>query len=271
MKHKRGLPMLLAGAAILSVFLLFAVTPSWFTPYGLKQMHAPWLPMSPEHLLGTNDMGYDIFTEVVYAARQTMAVSLTAGVLSLLLGTVIGMLAAARNSLVREAINALINVFVMLPKMVLVLVLAAFLGRSQGMVIFLITILSWPGTAKVVRAQLLHLQGQTFIENGVLLGYSPMHNLLHHKLPSLVTVLVPRFLSGISGVMMMESTLAFLGLGDLYYPSWGTIVNFAYNRGAFLKGAYNYLLSPGVCIALVSFSLYLIARWFEARRDQTSA
>lgn len=264
---RKKLLLLIPGVSILMIFLLFAFFPSLFTSYGLKQMDTPWLPMSAKHLLGTNDMGYDIFTELVYAAGHTITISLVSAVLSLLLGSLIGALSAVRNAAVRGAVNAVINVFVMLPKLILVLVLAAFLGRSRQMVILIITLLSWPATAKVVRAQLLHLQVRPFIRQGVLLGYSPFHNLWRHMLPNLLSVLIPRFLSSISAIMMMESTLAFLGLGDLYNPSWGTIVNFAYNRGAFLMGAYHYLLSPGLCIALVSFSLFLISCAFEARSD----
>lgn len=66
---------------------------------------------------------------------------------------------------------------------------------------------------------------------------------------------------------MMESTLSFLGFGDLYHPTWGSMINFAYNRGAFIRQAYNYLLTPGVCIMLLSLSFYLISLYFERRRD----
>ena len=74
-----------------------------------------------------------------------------------------------------------------------------------------------------------------------------------------------KFLLSINSCIMMESTLSFLGFGDLYHPTWGTMINFAYKRGAFIRGAYNYLLSPGICIVLLSLAFYLISLYFEQR------
>lgn len=83
-------------------------------------------------------------------------------------------------------------------------------------------------------------------------GYSRKHIILRHILPNLYDVLLSRFLLGVNSCIMMESTLSFLGFGDLYHPTWGTMINFAYKRGAFLRQAYAYLLSPGVCIMMLS-------------------
>ena len=90
--------------------------------------------------------------------------------------------------------------------------------------------------------------------------------IITHDIPNLYDVLLSRFLLGVNSCIMMESTLSFLGFGDLYYPTWGTMINFAYKRGAFLRQAYEYLLSPGVCIMLLSLSFYLISLYFEHRQ-----
>lgn len=113
---------------------------------------------------------------------------------------------------------------------------------------------------------MIHLNAQPFIENCVIQGYSHGHIVLHHIIPNLYDVLLSRFLLGVNSCIMMESTLSFLGFGDLYYPTWGTMINFAYKRGAFLRQAYEYLLSPGVCIMLLSLSFYLISLYFEHRQ-----
>ena len=85
-------------------------------------------------------------------------------------------------------------------------------------------------------------------------------------MPNLYDVLISRFLLGVNSCIMMESTLSFLGFGDLYYPTWGTMINFAYKRGALLRRAYGYLLAPGVCIMLLSLSFYFISLYFEHRQ-----
>ena len=103
--------------------------------------------------------------------------------------------------------------------------------------------------------------------NGAILGYSRAHIAVRHILPNLSDVLLSRFLLGVNSCIMMESTLSFLGLGDLYRPTWGTMVNFAYKRGAFLRGAYQYLLAPGVCVMLLCLAFYLISLWLTARKE----
>ena len=240
--RKQHLPLFL-GIVILILFLTAALFPTAFTAYGQKETFGPWLTPSAEHLLGTNALGYDIFTELVYGTRQTLLVGVSSSTLTLLLGSVIGTLAAGKG-LLGGLSNGVINVFVLLPKLVTMIVLATFLGSSSRNLILLIAAFSWVGTARNVRAKVIHLNAQPFIENCVIQGYS----------------------RSVNSCIMMESTLSFLGFGDLYYPTWGTMINFAYKRGAFLRQAYGYLLSPGVCIMLLSLSFYLISLYFEHRQ-----
>ena len=157
--------------------------------------------------------------------------------------------------------------FVLLPRLITLIVLSAFLGTSRWHLIFLIAAFSWVGTARNVRAQVIHLNSQPFVENCIIQGYSRFHIVLRHILPNLYEVLISRFLLGVNSCIMMESTLSFLGFGDLYHPTWGTMINFAYKRGAFMRQAYPYLLMPGVCIMGLSLSFYFISLYFEARRE----
>lgn len=262
--RKRRVPLVLGGILLL-IFLMAAAFPTVFLSYGQKEMFAPWLTPSSEHLLGTNALGYDIFTELIYGTQQTLLIGISSSVLMLVLGSVIGTLAAGKG-VVGGALNGVINIFVLLPKLVTMIVLATFFGSSSRNLILLIAAFSWVGTARSVRAKVIHLNAQPFIENCVIQGYSHGHIILHHIIPNLYDVLLSRFLLGVNSCIMMESTLSFLGFGDLYYPTWGTMINFAYKRGAFLRQAYEYLLSPGVCIMLLSLSFYLISLYFEHRK-----
>ena len=261
---------LIFGFLLLLLFLTAALFPGLFTAYGLKDMDRPWQPPSAEHLLGTNSLGYDIFTELIYGTRDTLSIGLMSSVLTLVLGTLIGTL-SARKGVLGVFFNGLINVFVLLPRLITLIVLAAFIGSSQWHLIMLIAAFSWVGTARSVRAQVIHINSQPFIENCVIQGFSPGHIALRHVLPNLYDVLISRFLLGVNSCIMMESTLSFLGFGDLYHPTWGTMINFAYKRGAFMRQAYNYLLTPGVCIMLLSLSFYFISLSFEARRETIQA
>lgn len=254
------------GLLILAVFLLMALFPALFTAYGPKEMFAPWLKPDGKHLLGTNSLGYDIFTELVYGARDTLTVGVFSSVLMLILGTFFGIAATGRG-LFGTVANGVVNVFALLPKVVVLMVLATFLGSSRLNLVLLIALFSWVGIARSVRAKVIHLNTQPFMENCVIQGYSPMHIVWRHTLPNLSDVLLSRFLMGVNSCIMMESTLSFLGFGDLYHPTWGTMVNFAYHRGAFIRHAYYYLLTPGVCIMLLSLSFYLCSLYFSKRKE----
>lgn len=261
---KRHIPLLI-GCVILAVFLLAALFPTLFTSYGQKEMFGRWLSPSSEHLLGTNALGYDIFTELVYGTRQTLLVGISSSILTMLLGSFIGTGAAGKGP-AGSILNGCTNIFVLLPKLVTMIVLATFLGSSSRNLILLIAAFSWVGTARAIRAKVIHLNTQPFVENCVIQGYSRGHIVLRHVLPNLYDVLISRFLLGVNSCIMMESTLSFLGFGDLYYPTWGTMMNFAYKRGALLRRAYGYLLSPGICIMLLSLSFYFISLYFESRQ-----
>lgn len=263
--NRRGLLPLMTGIALLAVFLAAAAFPGLFTGYGPKEMFASWLEPDRNHLLGTNALGYDVFTELVYGTRQTLTVGLTSSILALGLGAAAGALSTVRGA-VGRLFDGLMQIFVLLPRLVTLVVLAAFIGSSTRSLILLIAAFSWAGTARAVRARVLHLNAQPFIECCVIQGYSRGHILLRHVLPNLSDVLLSRFLLGVNSCILLESTLSFLGFGDLYRPTWGAMINFAYKRGAFLRQAYGYLLSPGLCIMLLSLSFYLISLYFDRRR-----
>lgn len=268
MRNRRILPLVL-GLFLLSVFMLMAMRPQLFTAYGQKEMFEQWIPPSEKHILGTNSLGYDIFAELVYGAGETLFIGTVSSVLTLLLGTAIGIL-AARKGAAGGLFNGLINIFVLLPRLVSLIVLASFVGSSEWHLIALISAFSWVGIARNVRAKVVSLNEQPFIENCVIQGYSRSHIVMFHIIPNLYDVLISRFLLGVNSCIMMESTLSFLGFGDLYYPTWGTMINFAYKRGAFFRQAYAYLLAPGICIMLLSLSFYLISLFVEGRKDAIS-
>ncbi len=257
---------LAAGLLLLAVFLVMACAPALFTPYGQKEMFKKWLPCTAEHPLGTNALGYDIFTELVYGARQTMLIGVISSVFTLLFGTLIGTLSTVKGFAGGLA-NGLINIFVLLPRLITLIVLAGFIGNSDWNLILLISAFNWVGIARNVRAKVMHINEQPFIENCMIQGFSRRHTVIYHVIPNLSDVLLSRFLLGVNSCIMMESTLSFLGFGDLYHPTWGTMVNFAYKRGAFLRQAYAYLLTPGICIMLLSLSFYFISLYFEGRKE----
>ncbi len=130
------------GLFLLLLFLTAAIFPGLFTAYGQKEMFAPWLTPEAEHLLGTNALGYDIFTELVYGAKETLFVGVCSSVLTLFLGAAIGTLSGAKG-FVGGVFNGLIHIFALLPKLVTLIVLAAFVGSSSWNLILLIAAFGW--------------------------------------------------------------------------------------------------------------------------------
>lgn len=257
---------LAVGLLLLTGFLLMASAPQFFTSYGPKEMFRPWEKPSGLHPLGTNALGYDVFTELVYGTAQTLLIGTVSSVVTLLLGALIGIL-AARSDGIGSLFSGLINVFVLIPRLITLIVLSTFIGNSTGNLIWLISAFGWVGTARNVRAKVISMNQKPFIENCIIQGYSHWHIILYHLLPNLSDVLLSRFLLGVNSCIMMESTLSFLGFGDLYDPTWGTMINFAFKRGAFMRQAYAYLLMPGLCIMLLSLSFYFISLFFEGRKE----
>lgn len=264
MKNKRL--SLYAGLLILAFFLVMTLAPGIFTSYAPKDMFKEWLKPSNEHLLGTNSLGCDIFTELVYGARETIFVGILSSALTMAAAIIIGFLSAAKG-FVGRVFSGLINIFLMLPKLVCIIVLSAFFSGDRLSVIILIAVFSWAPAARSIRAKVLQLSSAPFAESLKLLGFSPVHISVFHILPNTRDVLLPRFLLEVNSCILMESSLAFLGIGDIYNPTWGSIVNIAYKRGAFLRGAYWYLLTPGLCIAMLSLAFSLIASYLEHRKE----
>lgn len=260
MKRKRVY--LFISLLLLLFFLLLALFPNLFTLYGRKEIFEAWLDPSLTHILGTNSLGYDVWTELVYGSFDTILIAFSASTISLVIGTLIGLLSNVKG-FVGVLFNGLVQVMVYLPKTLCLIVLSVFLGQKMWVTILLIGIFTFAPTSKTVQKKTASLLKMPFAREQVLYGYSSAHIYLHHVLPNLKDVVSTRFLLSITASIMMESTLSFLGLGDLYYPTWGVMINFARSRGALFRGAYWSLIAPCLAIALFSISVYLLSLAIE--------
>ena len=267
---KRNKAYLIAGCIILLVFILFAIAPSLFTPYGVKEMFTPLENPNREHILGTNDLGYDIFTELVYASRSTLIIGVVSAAISLVIGTGMGLLAGYLPSWKGEIFSGIIQIFILIPMLPMAIVIAAFLGNTTTNIIVIISLLGWCATARTVRTRTIQLKQTAFCESLMILGFSRKRIMTHHILPNLSEVVLSRYIMSVSRCMMLEATLSFLGMGDITKVTWGRMINLAYRGGAFMRGLYAWLIVPGVCIALIIIAFYCINRYFELRAGEVS-
>lgn len=267
---KRNKWLLFLGLFILSCFLLAALFPQQIAPYGLKEMGKSWLLPCREHVLGTNDMGYDIFTELIYASKTTLVVGVAAAVISLVIGSFVGVAAGYLPGWTGEVANGFIQIFLLIPMLPMAIVIASFCGNSIQNMIFIIAVLGWCGTAKAVRIRTLQLKQTSFVESLIILGISKWQIMFRHILPNLWEVILSRYIMSVAQCIMLEATLSFLGLGDPLEVTWGRMINLAYKRGGFTRGAYHWLLSPGICIALLVVAFYCINHYLEEKNNQVA-
>jgi len=146
------------------------------------------------------------------------------------------------------------DVFLVLPWLPLMLVLAALMGASIWNIIIVIGLTGWAGTARIVRAQTLTIKERQFIERARAIGSGDWHIMIKHVMPNVFPLIFANTILVTAAAILSETTLSFLGMGDSTRPSWGMMLHFAFEAGAASNGAYWYLLPPGLCVVLVVLS-----------------
>ncbi|MFM8597724.1 MAG: ABC transporter permease [Mycobacterium sp.] len=263
------------GLAIFAAFavlalcapLLFAESQLDVTKAGGAIYSAP----TPEFWLGTDEAGRNVLALVVWGARISLLVGLCATVLSMVIGTAIGIASGHYRGLIGSALDRLTDWFLVIPFLPLAIVLATVLGKSLLNIIIVIGVTSWPATARLVRAQTLSVEGRPHLERAKALGSGDVHQMTHHVLPNVMPLVLANTTLAVSISILSETTLSFLGLGDPTAISWGTILDDAFAGGAISAGAWWYLAAPGVCVVLVVLAFNLIGRALEDILDPHGA
>jgi peptide/nickel transport system permease protein len=256
----------LIGTIILGVFVLIAIFGPIIMPFSTLDFGNPedmLKPPSPEHLLGTDDMGRDILANLVSGARVSLLIGVLATLISMGIGTIIGISAGYFGKAVDNILMRMTDFFLVIPWLPLMMVLAAILGTSIWNIIFVIGITSWAGTARVVRAQTLSVKERQFVERTVSLGAGSFHIMLKHILPNVFPLIFANTVLIAATAIISETTLSFLGLGDPTRASWGMMLHYAFESGAASADAYWYYLPPGICVVLVVLSFALMGYAFD--------
>jgi len=247
------------GLFIVGFFVAIALFGPYVAPYDpYKTTYLRKRPPSPAHWLGTNDVGQDIFSELIYGTRTSLTVGLVAAFLTVLVGTVIGLVAGYFGGGVDDVLMRFTDMVLSLPDLALMIVLIAYGGRSIWNIILVIAIVSWTSTARMVRSQVLSLKERAFVEAARAIGAGDTHIIIHHILPNVMSIVLPLTVMSVVWGILAEAGLAFLGLGDLTLKSWGTILYYASYGGAFVQRAWWWIIPPGLCITLTALGFTLI-------------
>lgn len=244
-----------AGIILLIFVMLMAVIGPIVFPFDSSQtaessadiLQAP----SGEHWLGTDDMGRDVFRGLLFGARISLFVGLMATAISIVVGTLVGLISGYYHSIVSTLLMRVTDVFLAIPVLPLIIVLAAIFGQSIFITILVIGLTSWPSTARIVRSQVLSIREKMYIERIKNLGASDARLMFLHVLPNVLPLIYANTVLVIAGSILSEATLAFLGLGDPVNVSWGTMLHYAFVSGAMGRGAWWYIMPPGFGILLI--------------------
>jgi peptide/nickel transport system permease protein len=257
----------IAGAGVLAALACVAIAAPWISPYDPASVVAPpFEAPSPAHPLGTNDIGQDILSELIYGSRISLTIGFLAAATAVSLGTLVGVVAGYYGGAVDALLMRLVDLILVIPFLPLMIVLAAYLGPRFWNIILVIAALTWARPARVIRAQVLSLGTLDYVDAARALGAPTPRILTRHILPGVLPLSLAQFITAASHAILVEASLSFLGLGDPTAKSWGSILYYAQARSAFLSGAWPWwVLPPGLLVTVTALSFALVGLALEER------
>jgi peptide/nickel transport system permease protein len=251
---------IVAGLAIVAIFVFVAVfgpmvertNPSALTPAVLQ-------PPSTAHWLGTTQTGQDVFAQLIDGTRTSVLVGFVSAAIATFLALLVGLAAGYLGGVVDEALSALANIFLVIPGLPLIIVLAGYLPNKGSLsVAVVIAVTGWAWGARVLRAQTLSIAKRDFVQAAKATGERPLRIIFSEILPNELAIVAASFLGTVIYAILAQASLAFLGLSDVSQWSWGTILYWAENNQALLVGAWWWFIPPGLAIAFMGMGLTLV-------------
>ncbi len=260
-KNKMGM----AGLIILGFFFFIAI----FAPLLVSRCYlSPTCPQNGIALqpptanypfwFGTDDLGRPVLALTFYGARISLLVGLIGTFMTMVIGTLVGLIAGYRGGWVEKILMSFTDWILVIPFLPLAIVLATLLGPSFITITVVIAVTSWPSTARIIRAEVLSLKTRGYVERSRALGAKDRVLVIKHILPNVAPLVFANTILIVAVVILSESTLAFLGLGDPLHASWGKLLEDAFGGGATYAGNWWWIIPPGLCIVLVVLSFTMI-------------
>jgi peptide/nickel transport system permease protein len=273
----RQSPLARIGFAIVCLLVLLTLLAPWISPGKPATQNLAVRLQAPSfsHWMGTDELGRDILTRILYGARVSLFVSICVVLGCGSIGLTLGMLAGYSGGVFDRIVNLLlINAFLSFPGVLLAIAFAAFFGPGIGKVILALIITGWAGYARLGRAQVLKTKELEFVLAARSLGASPLRIMIRHLLPNMIQPVLVQATIGMAGAILAEATLSFLGLGVLApIPSWGAMLNDARNH---LFDAPHMVVFPALAVVLAVLAFNLLGDawrdWLDPRtRSQMTA
>ncbi len=213
---------------------------------------------SRAHWMGTTELGQDVFRQVLVGGRISLYVGLSATLIAIFLGAGLGLVSGYFAGWRDAVLMRVTDFFLVLPTLPLIIVLAALFGQSILVTSLVIGLTSWPQTARIIRSQVLSLRERPLVQRARSLGAGHVRIMRKHILPNVAPLIFANLALVLSGAILAQAALAFLGLGDPVQVSWGTTLHNAFNSGAMSEGAWWYVMTPGVGIVVMVLAFSLV-------------
>ena len=252
-------PKTIVGLSILGVFALLAIFGPLIAPDDPTASSSAILAHpSASHLLGTTSEGQDVLSELLVGARDSMLVGIVAALIGESLAIVVGITSGYLGGAIDEVFSTVTNVFLVIPVLPLEIVLSSYLTNSGWVPITLIiSLTAWPWGARTLRAQTLSIRKRDYVAAAIIAGDRTWRIVLYEILPNEIAIIVTGFLFQILFAIIVQTGLAFLGIGNVETWSWGSMLYFAQNSDAFFSGAWWWYVPPGLCVAQLGMGLAL--------------
>lgn len=248
----------LVGLSIVLIIVIIAIFADHIAPYDpLKvDLSKYLLPPSKEHLLGTDEFGRDILSRIIFGARVSLQIGFFAQVISISLGTVLGLLAGFYGGWVDDLIMRIVEILFAFPFLLFVIAVVAVFGPGIQNLYLAVALIGWAGVSRIVRGQVLSLRERDFVASARAVGAGTWRILFKHILPNALSPIIIEATLGMGGMIMLEAGLSFLGLGvQAPTPSWGSMVQAGL---AYMRSAWWYPVFPGIVIMIVVFGFNLL-------------
>lgn len=247
---------MIVGLVFLLILIFIAIFGHKLAPYDPKFLNDDLMtaPCS-KYLFGTDKLGRDVFSQILYGVRTSLEIGLVSASISAIIGVLMGGIAGYFGGLIDKILNEIMNIFMMLPTFFLILLIVSLFGSSMMNVMIVIGLTSWVSNAKLMRAQAISIKQRTFIKSAIVTGESKWSILIHHVIPNGIFPIIAQTTMNVSGAILTESSLSFLGLGDPNVLSLGQIIN---NGKGIMPRCWWVSVFSGAAVIIIVLTFFLI-------------